>query len=164
MFQQILGRGWLDGWDSSACWRLDESCYRWIVEHTHSRTKSTLNFYPVCVKSLRMNGLSVWCCRGPLSWLACARSSLGARPAESIFIMAQSWSRGWSATATSAQHYEDIAKQVLAPAQCPSALFEYLPHLSLNILGWFLCRKSSVSYRESDRRVRGLSLHTIHRF
>ena len=62
-----------------------------------------------------------------------------------------------------AAHYEDIAKQVLAPAQCPSALFEYLPHLSLNILGWFLCRKSSVSYRESEQRVRGLELQTIHR-
>ena len=57
-----------------------------------------------------------------------------------------------------AAHYEDIAKQVLAPAQCPSALFEYLPHLSLNILGWFLCRKSSVSYRVS--RVRAASAGT----
>ena len=138
----------------------------WKTRFREPNQLRVFSFYPVCVKSLRMNGLSVWCCRGPYpgSPVPDARSSLGARPAESIFIMAQSWSRGWSATATTAQHYEDIAKQVLAPAQCPSALFEYLPHLSLNILGWFLCRKSSVSYRESERRVRGLSLHTIHWF
>ena len=76
------------------------SQYSKKVLHLRRNTSiRVFSFYPVCVKSLRMNRLSVSCCPAPCpGW--CARSSLGARPAESIFIMAQSWSRGWSATAT----------------------------------------------------------------
>ena len=120
------------------------------MEATHSRTKSTLSFYLVCVKSLRMNRLSVSCCRPPV---------LAGVPDPPWERGQQNQSLSWRSPGAvggpppppAAHHYEDIAKQVLAAAQCPSALFEYLPHLSLNILGWFLCRKSSVSYRESVR-------------
>ena len=117
----------------------------------HSGTKSTLSFYPVCVKSLRMNRLSVSCCPARLSWLVCP--ILPGSAASRINLYHGAVLEPWVVRHRhhAAHHYEDIAKQVLAAAQCPSALFEYLPHLSLNILGWFLCRKSSVSYRESVR-------------
>lgn len=37
----------------------------WKTRFREPNQLRVFSFYSVCVKSLRMNGLSVWCCRGP---------------------------------------------------------------------------------------------------
>ena len=161
----LAGAGWMAGIaPHSACWRLDEGCYRWLEEDTLSHPKSTLNFHAVCVKSLRMNGLSVWCCRGPypgspvpdppwergqqnqsLSWRSPGAVG-GPPPPPPRSTMKTSQNKSW--------HRLNV--HLLCLNICRISLLTFLAGFSV------VNPPSRIA--SQTRRVRGLSLHTIHRF